>query len=313
MTGTKSASSDGTFEVARLDRVSKKHDSTVALREVTFTIARGQVIGVLGPNGAGKTTAVRLMLGLARPNSGTVRVFGGDPRQYVTRTRIGAMLQVAKVPETLRVREHVQLFSSYYAHPLPIAETLHIAGLQDVAERQFGQLSGGQKQRVLFALAICGDADFVLLDEPTVGLDIDARRSLWERIRAMVDRGKTVVLTTHYLEEADALADQIVVLDRGRIVAQGSPSEIKTSIGGKRIRCVTRLTAEDVRLIPGVLNVRGDREALDIRAGDPDRVVRELLARDPGVCGIEIHSAKLDDAFLALTQSADDSAPEVRR
>jgi ABC-2 type transport system ATP-binding protein len=222
------------------------------------------------------------------------------------------MLQVAKVPETLRVREHIQLFSSYYAHPLPITETLHIAGLQDIAERQFGQLSGGQKQRVLFALAICGDADLMLLDEPTAGLDIEARRLLWERIRAMVERGKTVVLTTHYLEEADALSDRIVVLDHGRIVAQGTPAEIKASIGGKRIRCITQLTAKDVRLIPGVLNVREDREALDICAGDPDHVVRELLARDPGVCGIEIHSAKLDDAFLALTQGADDSLTEVR-
>jgi ABC-2 type transport system ATP-binding protein len=304
---------DNGREVVEFEHVTKKYESTVALQDLTFLIERGQVVGVLGPNGAGKTTAVRLMLGLMKPNRGTVRVLGGDPRQHTTRTRIGAMLQVAKVPETLRVREHIRLFSTYYARPLPIGETLHITGLEEVADRQFGQLSGGQKQRLLFALAICGDADLVLLDEPTVGLDVEARRSLWERIRTMANRGKTVVLTTHYLEEADALSDRIVLLDHGRIVAQGTPCEIKTSIGGKRIRCVTRLSAEDVRLLFGVVAVSKDRGALEIRAADPDRVIRELLARDPGVSGIEVQSTKLDDAFLALTQNEQDSLTEVRR
>lgn len=313
MAPSKAFAIDDGLEVVHFENVRKNYGSVVALHDVTFTIERGQVIGVLGPNGAGKTTGVRLMLGLMRPDCGTVRVLGGDPRQYSTRTRIGAMLQVAKVPETLRVHEHIRLFSSYYAHPLPIAETLKITGLEEVAHRQFGELSGGQKQRVLFGLAICGDADLVLLDEPTVGLDVEARRSLWERIRAMTNRGKTVVLTTHYLEEADALADRILVLDQGRIVAEGTPKQVKAGIGSKRIRCITRLGADEVRVIPGVISVSEDHEGLDIRASDPDRVIRELLARDPGVGGFEVQSAKLDDAFLVLTQREDNSIKEVRR
>src|SRR5262249_28845856 len=152
----------------------------------------GELTALLGPNGAGKTTAIKLMLGLLRPSSGRVSVFGGDPADIMTHTRVGAMLQVGRVPETLRVAEHIDLFSSYYPNPLSISETLAIAGIEDIAKRKFGDLSGGQKQRVLFALAICGNPDLLFLDEPTVGLDVEARHLLWQEIRCLLGRGKTV-------------------------------------------------------------------------------------------------------------------------
>jgi len=287
---------------AHLEQVSKNYGSVEALRQVNLDIRAGELVALLGPNGAGKTTAVHLLLGLARPGSGRVSVFGGDPSDPSMRTRIGAMLQVAKVPETLRVREHIDLFSTYYPNPLPLEASLAAAGLEDIQNRKFGELSGGQRQRVLFALALCGDPDLLFLDEPTVGLDVEARRMLWEEIRKLVARGKTVLLTTHYLEEADALAHRIVVINKGVIVAEGTPAEIKIQTAGKRIRCVTRLHAETVRALPGVLGVREDRGALEIRVGSAEPLLRELLARDRELSGLEISTAGLEDAFLALTQ-----------
>src|SRR5271170_2893944 len=176
--------------IARVAQVSKSYGSVQALNAVDFTIRAGEVVALLGPNGAGKSTLVRLLLGLASPTRGRVRVFGGDPKDPATRERVGAMLQVGGVPSTMKVREHIDLFSSYYPHPLPMAEVIEMAGLQGIERRQFGELSGGQKQRVLFALALCGDPDLLFLDEPTVGLDVAARRVLWEQIRKLVARGK---------------------------------------------------------------------------------------------------------------------------
>jgi ABC-2 type transport system ATP-binding protein len=290
--------------VASLETVSKNYDTVRALRNVNFHIRAGEVVALLGPNGAGKTTAVKLLLGLMQPNSGRVRVFGGDPVNPENRLRTGAMLQVGRVPETLRVREHIDLFSSYYTRHLPADEVLAAAGLEKLRDRKFGELSGGQKQRVLFALAICGDPDLLFLDEPTVGLDVEARRMLWEEIRRMVGRGKTVLLTTHYLQEADALADRIAVINQGEIIAEGTPSEIKAQTGGKNIRCITGLSVSVLRQIPGVREVRQDREAVEIHADEAESVVRELFARDTSLSGLEITSAGLEEAFLALTQES---------
>jgi ABC-2 type transport system ATP-binding protein len=212
---------------AQLANVSKRFGTTTALDGMSFSIEPGELVALLGPNGAGKTTAVRLLLGLCTPDSGIARVFGANPRDAANRVRTGAMLQIARVPETLRVREHIELFSSYYPDPMPLHEVIAAAGLEGIENKNFGDLSGGQKQRLLFGLAICGNPDFIALDEPTVGLDVEARRALWKQIRAFVDRGKSVLLTTHYLDEADALADRVIVIDHGRIVAQGTPGEIK--------------------------------------------------------------------------------------
>ena len=183
-------------------------------------------------------------------------MFGGDPTAIETHLRVGAMLQVGRVPESLRVREHIDLFSSYYVRPLPMKQTLAIAGIENLQDRKFGALSGGQKQRVLFALAVCGNPDLLFLDEPTVGLDVEARHLLWEEIRQLLALGKTVVLTTHYLEEADALADRIVVINKGCMIAEGTPAEIKARTAGKKIRCITRLSAGAVRGLRNVVTSR---------------------------------------------------------
>jgi ABC-2 type transport system ATP-binding protein len=212
---------------AQLANVTKRFGTTTALDGISISIEPGELVALLGPNGAGKTTAVRLLLGLCTPDAGIARVFGANPRDAANRIRTGAMLQVARVPETLRVREHIELFSSYYPDPMPLPEVIAAAGLEGIENRNFGDLSGGQKQRLLFGLAICGNPDFIALDEPTVGLDVEARRALWKQIRAFVARGKSVLLTTHYLDEADALADRVIVIDHGRVVAEGTPSEIK--------------------------------------------------------------------------------------
>src|ERR1700721_2389428 len=247
--------------VASLENVNKNYGSVRALRGVDFRVRAGELVALLGPNGAGKTPAVKLLLGLMQPNSGRVRVFGGDPTNPENRTRTGAMLQVGRVPETLRVREHIDLFSSYYEKPMSAAEVLAAVGLEKLRDRKFGDLSGGQRQRVLFALAICGDPDLLFLDEPTVGLDVEARRMLWDEIRKMIARGKTVLLTTHYLQEADALADRVAVIHQGEIIAEGTPNEIKAETRGKRIRCITSLSVATLRQMAGVTEVKEDRES----------------------------------------------------
>jgi ABC-2 type transport system ATP-binding protein len=288
--------------IAQLRGVSKNYADIQALHHLELSIRSRELLALLGPNGAGKTTAVKLLLGLARPTNGTVTVFGGDPTRSGVRVRIGAMLQVARVPATLRVREHIDLFSSYYPHPLPMNDTLVLAGLMEVKDRFFGELSGGQQQKVLLALAICGNPDLLFLDEPTVGLDVEARRRFWQLIRSLIDRGKTVLLTTHYLEEADALADQVVVINKGAVIAQGTPAEIKALSCDKKIRCATRLELDLIRELPGVDRVKMDREVVEIQSAQVELVLRELLARDPGLSGIEVTSAGLEEAFLTLTR-----------
>jgi ABC-2 type transport system ATP-binding protein len=298
--------------VASLEGVNKNYDDIRALRNVDFRVRSGEVVALLGPNGAGKTTAVKLLLGLSQPNAGKVRVFDANPTNPENRIRTGAMLQVGRVPETLRVREHIDLFSTYYPNPMPLEEVLAVTGLEKLRDRKFGDLSGGQKQRVLFALAICGNPDLLFLDEPTVGLDVEARRMLWDEIRRMVSCGKTVLLTTHYLQEADALADRVAVINQGEIIAQGTPSEIKAKTSGKRIRCITSLSIAALRQMPGVTDAKIDREAIEIHAIEAEPVVRELLAHDANLSGLEVTSAGLEEAFLALTHDStkDDSTKD---
>jgi ABC-2 type transport system ATP-binding protein len=289
--------------VASLSGVTKKYSEITALRDVNLNVRAGELLAVLGPNGAGKTTAVRLMLGLTKPLSGQVAVFGRDPRIASARGRIGAMLQVAKVPETLKVKEHINLFRSYYANPLSLQATLEAAGLVDMKERLFGALSGGQKQRVLFALAICGNPDLLFLDEPTVGLDITTRHLIWQQIRRLVQEGRTVVLTTHYLEEVDALADRVVVLNHGVIVAEGTSAEIKSRTAQRKIRCVTRLRRSDIENIPEVSGVSEQENRMEILTAQVEPVLRELFLRDPSLSGLEVSNSTLEDAFLKIVET----------
>jgi len=295
--------------LAELRGAVKKYGAVTALAGIDFAVQPGEVVALLGPNGAGKTTAVQLLLGLLRPSGGEVRLFGQDPRSTAARVRVGAMLQVSKVPETLKVSEHVNLISSYYPNPLPAGEVMAAAGLLGLENRLFGKLSGGQRQRVLFALALCGDPDLLFLDEPTVGLDVEARRAFWSVIEGKAAEGRSVLLTTHYLEEADALADRIVLISRGRIVAEGTPAEIKARVAGRKIRCRTALTLAEASALPGVRAARQEGELTEVFTNDADRAVRELLQRDPNLSGLEVEGADLEEAFLALTGA--DSKEEV--
>jgi len=291
--------------VAELRRAVKRYGAVTALAGIDFSVRPGEVVALLGPNGAGKTTAVQLLLGLLRTSDGEARLFGGDPRRTEARLRTGAMLQVSKVPETLKVREHIDLVSSYYPHPLSRREVAAAAGLEGIEDRLFGKLSGGQRQRVLFALALCGDPDLMFLDEPTVGLDVEARRAFWAVIAAKAAQGRSVLLTTHYLEEADALADRIVMIGRGRVIAEGTPAEIKARVVGRKIRCRTTLPLAEIAAFSGVRDVRRQGELTELTATEAERAVFELLSRDPALSALEVRGADLEEAFLSLTQFQD--------
>ncbi len=294
--------------VAELVLVTKRFGSgakqVLALDGLSLGLRAGEIVALLGPNGAGKSTAVRMLLGLSKPDAGSATLFGRDPREASARTRIGAMLQVASVPQTLTVREHLDLFRSYYPAPLEFAELVKMAGLEGIEDRQFGKLSGGQKQRMLFGLALCGNPEIVFLDEPTVGMDIEARRGLWVQIRALAAQGKTVLLTTHYLEEADALAHRIVVINKGRIVSEGTPAQIKNQSATRTIRCRTELTAARLWEMAGVVGVERDGGMTAVTAGNPEAVLRRMLAEDATLSELEIKSPGLEEAFLELTHGA---------
>jgi ABC-2 type transport system ATP-binding protein len=298
--------------VASLAQVTKRYaNGVLALDRLSLSLGRGEIVALLGPNGAGKSTAVKLMMGLSAPTLGSVRIFGGDPRQTATRLRTGVMLQIGRAPEMLRVREHVNIFRGYYPSPMAYADLVRAAGLDGIEERMFGELSGGQRQRVLFALALAGDPNLIFLDEPTVGLDIEARRGMWAQIRSLAARGKTVLLTTHYLEEADALAHRIIVINNGRVVCEGTPAEVKslgsasggrsTSRSLKIIRCATSLPEATLLAIAGVTAVEAGSALTTITSTQPEATLRELLALDQTLHSIEVQSPALEDAFLALT------------
>jgi ABC-2 type transport system ATP-binding protein len=296
--------------VASLSHVTKRYSNgVVALDGLSLTLRRGEVVALLGPNGAGKSTAVKLLMGLSSPTSGEVSIFGADPRHTAAHLRTGVMLQVGRAPEMLRVREQVNIFRGYYPNPMPYADLVKAASLEGIEERFFGQLSGGQKQRMLFALALAGDPDLIFLDEPTVGLDIEARRSMWAQIRSLAARGKTVLLTTHYLEEADALAHRIVVVNKGKVICSGTPAEVKSLGAGmnadtaavKHIHCVTTLNAAVLREMPGVVLVESAGAATKVTTSQPEATLREMLALDTSLSGLEVASPALEDAFLALT------------
>jgi ABC-2 type transport system ATP-binding protein len=290
--------------IAELRGVTKRYRGArvPALDNISLGLRAGEITTLLGPNGAGKTTAIKILLGLAAPTSGTAVVFGGDPRKATHRARTGAMMQVAKVPETLRVSEHIQIFRSYYPRPRSYEATLHATGLKALEKRLFGTLSGGEKQRVMLALALCGNPDLLFLDEPTVGLDVDSRHMLWQCIRQARADGRAVLLTTHYLEEAQMLADRVVVINHGKVIADGSVGEIRKRVGLKRIRCQTTLAVPVVEAMHDVASVRADGETLEIMTASAESVVRDLLARDGTLSGLEITGAGLEAAFLELTR-----------
>lgn len=287
--------------IAELRNATKRFGPVKALDSFNLTLERGRILALLGRNGAGKTTAVRCLLGLTVPDEGEARVFGRDPRERAARQHMGVMLQIGRVPETLRVREHIALFSSYYPKPMAMADVVKAAGLAGIEDRLFGKLSGGQKQRVLFGLAICGNPDLLLLDEPTVGLDVESRRNLWQHVREYATGGGGVLLTTHYLPEADALADRVVLINNGRTHAEGTAEEIKARTGQRTLRCVTTLPLAAVAALREVDQVESYGTGLRILTNNPDRVLGQLFALDADLHGIEVTAPGLEEAFLEMT------------
>ncbi len=296
---------------ARLAGVTKTYGDVTALAGIDIQLRAGETLALLGPNGAGKTTAIRIMLGLVRPTAGTVEVFGQDPRKAAVRARIGTMLQVGQLPDALTVREHVELFSSYYPSPLSLRDSLEYAGLTGLEDRRAEKLSGGQRRRLFFALAICGNPDILFLDEPTTALDVESRESLWARIDAFVEQGRSVVLTTHDMEEAEALAKRVMILSNGRVIADAPTREITARVERQTIRCRSSIALETLRALPGVDAASERNGELLLVARDGDAVVRALYARDPQFQLFDVSSANLQDAFLSIVDSAKHSHQEV--
>ena len=293
-------------KVVELIDAHKRYGAIEAVKGVSLGIEPGELVAILGPNGAGKTTAIGLMLGLRKPTAGRARLFGLDPTDRRARSRCGVMLQESGVPDTLTVRELVQLFGSYYPHPMPAERAIALAGLQEQARQQAGKLSGGQRQRLYFALAVCGDPEVIFFDEPTVGMDVESRRVFLDSIREFARQGKTVLLTTHYLEEADQLAERVVVIDRGVVIADAAPSEIKSRVVGKRVSLTARpaLSAADFQGLPcSGLELDGGRVRLLSSA--PESLLRELFARGVEISDLEVVGADLEEAFLSLTHAAE--------
>lgn len=294
--------------LASLHGVYKRYGNVRALDGMDLELQAGQVLALLGPNGAGKTTAIGLLLGLLRADAGQVRLFGQDPQQLAARRGIGVMLQDAQLPETLTVQELLRLAASYYPAPRPLAESAALAGIEDLLGRRYGKLSGGQQRRVQFAIALCGRPRLLFLDEPSVGLDLPARQRLWATVRALVDEGTAVVLTTHYLEEAEQLADRICVMLRGRVVSDGSVDALCARVLIRAVRCRSRLDAVQVGRWPGVRQARRDGDHLQLACDQVEAVVRRLLAADPDLSALEVKPAGLEEAFRDLTDTRAEAA-----
>jgi ABC-2 type transport system ATP-binding protein len=290
--------------VASLTGVRKTFGKIVALDGLDLEVRRGELFAVVGPNGAGKSTAISILLGLRQPDAGSVSVFGESPQRVQARRQVGVMMQEVALAAELRVREQIDLAASYYPDPLTVNAVLEMTHTGPLRDRPYGKLSAGQKRQAQFAVAVCGRPKLMFLDEPTVGLDIQAREMMWTVLRRLVGQGCSIVLTTHYLEEAEALADRVAVLARGRVIASGTVSEIRAHVVRKHISCSTTVAVEEVRGWPGVESVASDRQRMQITANNAEDVVRRLLAADAELEGLEVRRAGLSEAFTELTQEA---------
>ena len=285
--------------LARAAAATRRYGHTVALDRVDFQVAAGELVGLLGPNGAGKSTLVNLLIGVRRPSSGRVELCGGDPQLPASRRTLGVTPQETGLPGPLRVGEVVDFVRAHYADPAPRDELLDRFGLTDLVRRQTGGLSGGQKRRVAVALAFAGRPRIVFLDEPTTGLDVQARRFLWDGIRAFHADGGTVVLTSHYLEEVEALAERVVVIDGGRVLADDTVTAVRGLVA---VRRVSLSVAGPLPDLPGVLQAERSGDRLHLLTPDADRLVRDLVTRDVAFTDLEVRPTSLEEAFLTLTR-----------
>ncbi|PZG20943.1 ABC transporter ATP-binding protein [Nonomuraea aridisoli] len=290
------------MEAISVEGVAKSYGNVRAVESLSLRVPAGQVVAVLGPNGAGKSTTVGMMLGLIEPDAGRVEVFGKTPAEAGAAGFVGAMLQNGELAPNLTVREVVGFVRGLYPDPMPLDEVLELADLTDLAKRRTGRLSGGQAQRVRFAMAIAGAPKVLVLDEPTAALDVESRRTFWAGMRAYAAHGRTILFATHHLEEADENADRVVVVARGRIVADGTPAEIKQRAGGRAVRfTLGGQPAAGLERLPAVTTVEVDGDVATLHTADPDTVVAALYGTGLTVRDLEITTPALEDAFLSLT------------
>jgi ABC-2 type transport system ATP-binding protein len=280
-----------------------------AVRGIDVSIAVGETVALLGPNGAGKSTTIDVLLGLTRPDGGSASVFGRTPREAVDAGLVGGMLQTGDLIRDLSVKELITLMASLYPHPLDIDDVITLTGLEKTAGQRTQKLSGGQTQRVRFACALVSDSELLVLDEPTVAMDVEGRRDFWVTMRDYAARGKTVIFATHYLEEADANADRAVLMAHGRIVADGPTTEIKARVGTRTIRAtLPEVDSSELATLAGVNTADRHGDAVILRCADSDLAIRALLERYSSLRDIEITGAGLEDAFLELTSDPDDDS-----
>ena len=282
-----------------------------AVAGIDLDIPAGQMVALLGPNGAGKSTTIDMLLGLSKPDAGSVAVFGLPPARAVAAGRIGAMLQVGELVRYLNVRELLDMVAGFYPHPLPVEEAIALAGVGAIAGRRTHKLSGGQTQRVRAAVALVTNPDLLVLDEPTAALDVEARREFWATMREFSQRGKTILFATHYLEEADEYAERVILMAHGRIVADGSPEQVKATVGQRTIRATlpgtgTGPLAGVLRQLPGVIRAEASAGRITLACADSDAALRALLADYPAARDIEVTGASIEAAFLALTADGAD-------
>ncbi len=293
-------------EILEIDRVRHRFGAVSALDEVGLTVGAGECVALLGPNGAGKTTVIGLATGLLGVQAGYVRVCGGDPRRAVTRSHLGVVQQSMGFPRALTVGELVRGWAVRAGRSAAAAgPVLAEVGITELCGRRAAKLSGGQQQRVALAMALVGDPDLLLLDEPTAGLDVTARRAFWRALAARRDAGVGVLLTTHVIEEAAAMADRVVVLHRGRVVATGTPAALAARLPDRTISARTRLDDVALRAFDGVLSVRRDGDRVRVATAEPEMVLRGWLAADDGLADLRVEGANLEHALFALTGSED--------
>jgi ABC-2 type transport system ATP-binding protein len=293
--------------VLSLTDVTRRFAEVTAVEDLTLEIGPGETLALLGPNGAGKTTAVEMMLGLQRPDTGEISVFAGSPFEATARGRVGAMLQEGDLPPGAKVGELVDLIRGLYPRPLPLADALRLGDVEQIADRRVERLSGGQRQRVRLAIALAGGPELLVLDEPTAAMDVAARRSFWSAAAEYVSDGRSLLFATHRLEEADEVADRIVVMARGRLIADGSPDAVKATASGRGAVSfrANGTSIEMLERLPAVEEVELARGRITLRSGDPERTVRALLEAAPRIENLEVTAARLEDAFLALTGEED--------
>jgi ABC-2 type transport system ATP-binding protein len=287
--------------LARAVEVSRRYGDVLALDRLNLDVAAGELVGLLGPNGAGKSTLLSLLTGLRRPSSGRVELCGGDPRDPVRRRGLGVTPQETGLPPSLRVGEVVDFVRAHYPDPLGREQVLTRFGLADLVKRQTGGLSGGQKRRLAVALAFVGRPRIVFLDEPSTGLDVEARHALWDGVREFHSEGGTIVLTSHYLEEVEALARRVVVIGGGRVLADNTVPAVRNMVA---IRRVSLTSAVPLPVLPGVIRTESDGDRTHLMTPDADRLVRDLVARDVAFTDLEVRPTSLEEAFLTLTAPA---------